>query len=132
MRSGWLLRSRWPIEGEPLGEVEAQANAFGLEQGASARLEAKWARGTFASEQESINRHYLKHGAGRTLEEYTNDALKFWETNKGEAQWGRWNPKWEPSYRLEVGSEKGYYTADGRILSYWGEPSTTPAVSLGD
>lgn len=45
--------------------------------------------------------------------------MKFWGANKAQAQWGEWNPKWEPSYQLKVGLQGGYYTADGRILTYW-------------
>lgn len=68
---------------------------------------------------DSIRYHLSKHGNGRTLQKYTEDAIEFFERNKARAEWGRWNPNWEPSYRLKVGNQGGYYTADGSVLSCW-------------
>jgi hypothetical protein len=69
--------------------------------------------------QQSITYHYQRHGNGRTLQQYTDAAVRFFEQNKAQAQWGQWNPNWAPSFRLKVGSQAGYYTKDGRILTYW-------------
>lgn len=79
----------------------------------------RWAKGTFESVADSIEYHFTKHGSGRTLQKYTEDAVQFFQKNKGQAQWGKWNPSWEPSYRLKIGNQGGYYTTDGRVLSYW-------------
>jgi hypothetical protein len=98
--------------------LPAQA-AAGLGVGRVAELEGQWARGTFPSEAESMEAHFAKHGAGRSLTQYTDDAARFWETNRGQAQWGKWKPHWDESYRLKVGTQSGYYTRDGRILTYW-------------
>lgn len=78
-----------------------------------------WAKGTFESVADSVEYHFSKHGSGRPLWQYTEDAVQFFQKNKGQAQWGRWNPSWEPSYRLKIGKQGGYYTADGHVLSYW-------------
>jgi hypothetical protein len=77
-----------------------------------------WAQGTFGNVTSSIEYHYAKHGAGRTVAKYTDDAVEFFQKHKGQAQWGTWNPNWPPSYRLKIGPQGGYFTADGRILTY--------------
>jgi RHS repeat-associated protein len=82
-------------------------------------LASRWAQGTFGNVVKSMEYHFAKHGAGRTLKQYTDDAAAFFAKNKGQAQWGTWNPKWAPSYRLKVGDKGGYFTSDGRILTYW-------------
>lgn len=79
----------------------------------------RWAKGTFGNVVDSIEYHFSKHGGGRSLQEYTDDAVRFFEQNKGQAQWGRWNPNWEPSFRLKIGDRGGYFTGDGRVLTYW-------------
>jgi hypothetical protein len=48
-----------------------------------------------------------------------NDAIKFFEQNKSNAQWGQWNPKWKESFKIKIGTKGGYYTKDGKILTYW-------------
>jgi hypothetical protein len=78
-----------------------------------------WAKGTFASPVDSLERHFEKHGAGRTRQQYTLDALRFFEEYKELAQWGRWNSTWPEAFRLKIGARGGYYTPGGRILSYW-------------
>jgi RHS repeat-associated protein len=81
----------------------------------------KWARGTFENVVDSMEYHFGKHGSGRTLEQYTDDALGFFEQNRGEAQWGKWSPNWEPAYRLKLGSQGGYFTSEGSVITYWDE-----------
>jgi len=34
-------------------------------------------------------------------------------------QWGQWNPNWKPSFRVIADGYKGYYTAEGKILTYF-------------
>ena len=82
-------------------------------------IAARWAKGTFGNVVDSIEYHFAKHGGGRTLQQYTDDAVRFFEQNKGQAEWGKWNPNWEPAYRLKIGNQGGYFTADGRVLTYW-------------
>jgi hypothetical protein len=57
----------------------------------------RWAQGTFRDVVSSMDYHYLKHGGGRSLVQYTDDATGFFEKYRGQAQWGKWNPKWVPS-----------------------------------
>jgi hypothetical protein len=84
-----------------------------------AAVAGRWAQGTFGNVLRSIEYHFGKHGAGRTLQQYTDDAARFFEQNRSQAQWGKWNPNWPESYRLKVGNQGGYFTADGKILTYW-------------
>jgi hypothetical protein len=79
----------------------------------------RWAKGTFGNVVDSMEYHFAKHGGGRTLQQYTDDAVRFFQQNKGQAQWGKWNPNWEPAYRLKVGNQGGYFTSEGRVLTYW-------------
>ena len=79
-----------------------------------------WDKGTFPTKLDSILYHFGKHGNGRTLAQYTADALAIWNANKGAATWGTWNPKWAPSWRLKMPPQGGYFTGDGRILTFWG------------
>jgi RHS repeat-associated protein len=79
----------------------------------------RWAQGTFRNSADSLEYHFAKHGAGRSLQQYTDDAAGFFETNRGQAEWGKWNQNWQESFRLKVGDRGGYYTADGKILTYW-------------
>jgi hypothetical protein len=97
------------------GEVVVSSKGTALEKA----LADRWAKGTFKSVPDSVEYHLAKHGSGRTLSQYTEDATRFFQENKGQAQWGKWNPNWEPSFRLKIGNKGGYYTADGRVLAYW-------------
>jgi hypothetical protein len=76
-----------------------------------------WAKGTFDNPVESLDHHFGKHGAARTLREYTYEAARFFEQHHHEAQWGRWNPRWPEAFQLKKGLRGGYFTPGGRILS---------------
>jgi hypothetical protein len=78
-----------------------------------------WDKGTFQSRAASIRYHLAEHGGGKSLLEYTNEAGAFYTRNAGTAQWGQWNPRWTPSYRIVADGYKGYYTAEGKILTYF-------------
>ncbi|HKP54738.1 MAG TPA: PA14 domain-containing protein [Chloroflexia bacterium] len=83
------------------------------------RVKRLWRPGTWNTVEDSITYHYNKHGAGRNLEQYTLDALRFFRQNRSQAVWGQWNPKWAPSYKLKIGNMGGYFTHDGRVLTFW-------------
>lgn len=80
-----------------------------------------WAKGTFKSPVDSLEYHFGKHGRGRTRQQYTYDALRFFVENQEHAEWGRWNPAWNEAFRLKIGAQCGYFTPGGRILSFWDE-----------
>jgi hypothetical protein len=78
-----------------------------------------WSRGTFPGKLQSMTYHWLKHANGRTIAQYTADALAFFNQNRQLAQWGTWNPMWAPSFRLKIAGKGGYFTALDEILTYW-------------
>jgi hypothetical protein len=80
-----------------------------------------WAKGTFENAVDSLEYHFRKHGGGRTRQQYTFDALRFFHKHKESAQWGKWNPSWNEAFRLKIGTARGYFTPGGRILSFWDE-----------
>jgi hypothetical protein len=91
-------------------------------------IAASWAKGTFPNVVLSIEHHFEKHGRGRTLEQYTFDALRFFNEHKDKAQWGRWKADWSESFRLKIGEQGGHFTPGGRILSYWDAYEDSEAV----
>jgi hypothetical protein len=109
------------VEGEMAKAAGAAAGFIVSSRGIAveASIAGRWAQGTFGDAVSSIEYHYAKHGGGRTLAQYTDDAASFFEKNRGQAQWGKWNPNWEESFRLKIGGKGGYYTKDGKILTYW-------------
>ena len=83
-------------------------------------LADKWNPGSFSDQTENLSYHLAKHGDGRTLEQYTQDAEDFFNNNRSSAQWGQWNPNWQPLFRLKLpGIGGGYFDGQGRILTYW-------------
>lgn len=78
-----------------------------------------WAKGTFQNPMGCLEYHFVKHGKGRTHQQYTLDALRFFREHKDKAEWGRWNPSWSEAFRIKLGPRGGYFTPGGRILSYW-------------
>lgn len=45
-----------------------------------------WHKGTFANRTQSVMYHLGKHGKGRTAVQYTQDAMNFFNKNKGLGQ----------------------------------------------
>lgn len=43
---------------------------------------SKWYKSTFETVEESMDYHSKTHGNGRTLEQYTDDAMNFFNKNK--------------------------------------------------
>ena len=82
---------------------------------------SRWGEGTMGSEVDSMEYHLGKHGNGRTIEQYTDDAQDFFQNNQMQAKWGQWNPKWQPSYKIKTGpgNPGGYFDANGKVLTYW-------------
>ena len=81
-----------------------------------------WYKGTFDSAINSMKYHLTKHGKGRTIEQYTNDAMNFYNKKKhlGEKiilKDGIVGIK----IQTGVGKNKigGYWTNDGKIVTFW-------------
>jgi hypothetical protein len=92
---------------------------YGLTRAELREVLTSWHSGTFPSRAASIRYHFGKHGGGMSLLDYTRQAQGFYTRNAAVAQWGQWNPNWAPSFRMMADGYKGYYTAEGKILTYF-------------
>lgn len=102
-----------PPSRSALGEAQvAEATAvrgvkYGLTRAELREVISSWDQGTFTSRAASIRYHYAKHGGGMSLLDYTTQGKAFYTGNAGAAQWGQWNPRWAPSFRVMTdGPEK--------------------------
>lgn len=81
-----------------------------------------WHKGTFNSAIDSMEYHLAKHGNGRTIEQYTNDAMNFYNKNK---HLGKEVQLKDGSFGIKIetisGNNKvgGYWTNDGKIVTFW-------------
>jgi tetratricopeptide (TPR) repeat protein len=81
-----------------------------------------WHKGTFNSSIDSMGYHLTKHGKGRTIEQYTNDAMKFYNKNKylGEKIILKDGTM---GIKIQTGAGKnkvgGYWSYDGKIITFW-------------
>jgi hypothetical protein len=96
-----------------------RGSRYGLTRSELREVLSSWDKGTFESRAASIRYHFGEHGGGRSLLEYTRQAREFFIRNAGAAQWGQWNPTWAPSFRVIAEGWKGYFTAVGKILTYF-------------
>jgi hypothetical protein len=94
--------------------------------GAGKYLLQNWHKGTFPNRTQSVSYHLAKHGKGRTATQYTQDAMNFFNKNKGLGQ----------NVILKDGTQGiiiqtkqiingktrrvgGYWTRDGRLVTFW-------------
>jgi hypothetical protein len=87
------------------------------------RLADQWHRATFGNVVDSMAYHLSKHGGGRTIEVYTDDAAAFFARNKHLAQPVTLKDG-TLGLRVKIkggtgGSTGGYWTRDGRIVTFW-------------
>jgi hypothetical protein len=81
-----------------------------------------WHKGTFDSVEDSMEYHLMKHGKGRTIEEYTNDAMNFYNKNKN---LGKTIQLKDGTFGIKIQTGKGknkiggYWTNDRKIVSFW-------------
>ncbi len=85
-----------------------------------------WDQATFANVYDCARYHWQKHASylGKTPEEYTKDALQFFNKEKGRARTLTLR-NGEPGLviRTGPGGPGGYFTQDGRVVSFWYEYS---------
>lgn len=82
----------------------------------------QWHRGTFDNVVDSMEYHLGKHGKGRTLQQYTIDAMNFYRQNKH-----RGTPvtlkDGTLGIRIQTGSGRskvgGYWTVEGKLVTFW-------------
>ncbi|MEU6291741.1 polymorphic toxin-type HINT domain-containing protein [Streptomyces sp. NPDC046988] len=88
--------------------------------GADAKALQEWDKATFGSVEETAKYHLDKHGKGRTLAEYTQEARSLWDNT---------DPKDRVPWKLNNGDEgwkirgglfggEGIYTKGGRIVTW--------------
>ncbi|CAD7289224.1 tRNA(Glu)-specific nuclease WapA [Campylobacter majalis] len=81
-----------------------------------------WHKSTFGSVEESMSYHLLKHGKGRTLKQYTEDATNFYNKNKQLGKKVILKDGTE-AIKIQTGTGKnkigGYWTKDGKIVTFW-------------
>lgn len=98
-------------------ETTTENNPFSEEQ-----LSKYWHKATFDTVEDSMAYHLKKHGKGRTMAEYTQVAVEFYEKYKGEGRTCTLKDK-TPGLKIEVGQGKhekgGYWTSDGKIVTFW-------------
>jgi hypothetical protein len=62
--------------------------------------------------------HLNKHGKGRTIEQYTEDAMTFYNKNKSS---GSVVTLKDGTQGIKLGNSDigGYWTIDGKLVSFW-------------
>lgn len=85
-----------------------------------------WHKGTFPNKTQSVMYHYRKHGNGRTAVQYTKDAMKFFNKNKGLGQKvilkdGTQGIKIQTKQIINGKTQRsgGYWTSSGKIVTFW-------------
>ena len=102
-----------------LSPVAALRAKYGLTRSELRAVIASWDQGTLPTRAASIRYHFEKHGGGLSLLQYTMEAQAFYARHAAIAEWGQWNPNWAPSFRVIAEGYKGYFTAEGKILTYF-------------
>lgn len=82
----------------------------------------KWYKSTFNRVEDSMAYHLKKHGRGRSITQYTYDALEFYNRNRHKAVAVKLNDG-SSGYRIQTKINGrnigGYWTKDGKIVSFW-------------
>ena len=108
-------QTRVPISYAPLAPRPA-----GVARGSGGGgLTAGW-RGTTMSDERSFTIHYEKHGAGRSAEQYANDALAWAAAPAGAGKPATLGDlSTGMTYRTPGGGPGGTLDADGAIVTFW-------------
>lgn len=82
----------------------------------------QWYKSTFDTVEDSMEYHLSKHGKGRTIEEYTKDAMDFYNQNKHLGEEVILKDGTE-AIKIQTGTGKnkvgGYWTKDGKLVTFW-------------
>lgn len=106
--------------------AEVGINAAKTSMGSGEFLFNTWHKGTFANRTQSVMYHVGKHGNGRTAVQYTEDAMSFFNKNKGLGQNmilkdGTQGIKVQTKQIINDKTQRvgGYWTADGKLVTFW-------------
>ena len=82
----------------------------------------KWYQSTFDTVEDSMSYHLDKHGNGRTIEQYTQDALDFYSKSKNLGKDVILKDGTE-ALKIQTGTGKnkvgGYWKKDGKVITFW-------------
>ncbi|HZE86742.1 MAG TPA: PA14 domain-containing protein [Methylomirabilota bacterium] len=81
-------------------------------------ITSKWYKSTSKTVEDAIDFHLEKHGAGRTAEEYTEDALQFFKENR-DIMKNTILKDGTQGVKIRIGNQGGYFTPEGKIVTYW-------------
>lgn len=99
-----------------------QLNGGGTPSPISDETANKWHKGTFSTARKSIKYHKNKHGKGRDVDGYTEDAMKFYDSHKSSGVKTTLKDGTE-GVKIQIGKGKnkqgGYWTNDGKLVTYW-------------
>ncbi|HXC25379.1 MAG TPA: hypothetical protein VNU46_05640, partial [Gemmatimonadaceae bacterium] len=114
----WYKTAGTLIGGEVASVLAAGAAMKTLDQ--QMMISQSWYRGTFADAEASAEWHLAKHGMGKTLDQYTQDALNFFQENESQAQSITLKDGTQGlRIRTPGGGPGGIFTPDGRIVTFW-------------
>lgn len=80
-----------------------------------------WDKGTFPTVANSIEYHTKKHANGQSFLQYTDKAINFYEQNKNLRREVTLN-NGSTGYKITKGKEGGYWTKNGKIITFWVDP----------
>jgi RHS repeat-associated protein len=81
-----------------------------------------WDKGTFPNRMQSIRYHFFKHANGRSVNEYTRDAISFFNKNKNSAKEVILkNGQQGYSIKMKCNESRigGFWTKDEKIITFW-------------
>lgn len=81
-------------------------------------FEKTWYKSTFPRTIDSVLYHTRKHGKGRSPLKYTQDAIAFYDKYKHLGKRVKLSDG-TPGIKIRVGIAGGYWTSDGRIVTFW-------------
>jgi RHS repeat-associated protein len=106
-----------PPTGEAPGGEEPPEEKGPREGTGLARAIKQWYRGTFASKAGSLRYHYLKHGWGQGLVQYTQQAEELWKSYRATAK-PMVLKDGSRGWKITTPDYYGIYTSDGLIVSF--------------
>lgn len=124
---GSVLGSLETASGSEWFVYEAALDSCVAPRGTGKYLADNWHQGTFPNRMQSVRYHLAKHGKGRTAQQYTQDAMDFFQKNKHLGQkvtLKDGTPGIKIQTKIKIPGQKtqrigGYWTQDGKLVTFW-------------
>jgi RHS repeat-associated protein len=113
------VSGRDPGTGGQLSGGDRAVLAVGMLLGPGGDALKYWHKATFASEAASAAYHLRTHAPGRTLEQYTTDAIDFYRQNRGRGVARTARDGSDAILIRTKGGPGGWFTPDGRVITFW-------------